>query len=187
MNLYIRLLIVFIGSFFKKKLESIFSVSELTFRVLPNDLDLNGHMNNGRYLVIMDLGRLDLIMRNGTMRFMMKQKSVPILGASKIRYRIPLNPFQKYKLHTQILCWDDKWAYMEQRFIIADGTDKDGAVAAIAIVKGNFYSKKNKSMVDPKEMLKVMNMEGVESPPIPNHVQKWIEAEEALREITQSD
>lgn len=187
MNLYFRLLIVFLSSFFREKLESIFSVSELTFRVLPHDLDLNGHMNNGRYLVIMDLGRLDLIMRNGTMRFMMKQKSVPILGASKIRYRIPLSPFQRYKLQTQILCWDDKWAYMEQRFVIADGSKKDGAVAAIAIVKGNFYSNKNKEMVNPKEMLKVMNIEDVESPPIPRHVQKWIEAEEALREVTQPD
>lgn len=184
MNLYIRLLWVLLSSFFKKKLESIFSVSELTFRVMPHDLDLNGHMNNGRYLVIMDLGRLDLIMRNGTMRFMMKQKSVPILGASKIRYRIPLSPFQKYKLKTQILCWDNKWAYMEQRFVIDDESPKKGAVAAIAIVKGNFYSKKNKEMVNPEEMLKIMNMEGLESPPIPNHVQKWIEAEEALKDVT---
>ena len=30
-------------------------------RVWPNDLDTNAHMNNGRYLTLMDLGRFDLM------------------------------------------------------------------------------------------------------------------------------
>ena len=32
-------------------------------RVLPNDLDLLWHMNNGRYLSLMDQGRVDLMVR----------------------------------------------------------------------------------------------------------------------------
>ncbi len=37
----------------------------MTFRVLPTDLDVLGHMNNGVYLSIMDLGRMDLLQRSG--------------------------------------------------------------------------------------------------------------------------
>mgnify|MGYP003290859366 CR=1 FL=1 len=33
--------------------------SRVCFRVLPNDCDVNLHMNNGRYWTIMDLGRAD--------------------------------------------------------------------------------------------------------------------------------
>jgi len=40
-------------------------VGRLTFRVLPTDLDVLGHMNNGVYLSIMDLGRMDLLQRSG--------------------------------------------------------------------------------------------------------------------------
>ena len=38
---------------------------ELTPRVLPNNLDINGHMNNGRYLTIVDLALFTLFIRSG--------------------------------------------------------------------------------------------------------------------------
>jgi acyl-CoA thioesterase FadM len=37
--------------------------SVVRFRVWPGDLDFNLHMNNGRYLTLMGLGRLDLMAR----------------------------------------------------------------------------------------------------------------------------
>ena len=40
---------------------------QLPLRVLPNDLDTNLHLNNGRYLTLMDLGRVDLMLRMGVM------------------------------------------------------------------------------------------------------------------------
>ena len=39
--------------------------SVLSFRVMPSDLDVNLHMNNGRYLSFMDLGRLHLVAQVG--------------------------------------------------------------------------------------------------------------------------
>jgi hypothetical protein len=39
--------------------------SAVGFRVLPGDLDVNVHLNNGRYLALMDLGRFDLLIRAG--------------------------------------------------------------------------------------------------------------------------
>ena len=40
-------------------------VGRIRLRVLPTDLDVLGHMNNGVYLSIFDLGRFDLL--DGTM------------------------------------------------------------------------------------------------------------------------
>jgi acyl-CoA thioesterase FadM len=35
------------------------------FRVLPNDIDINGHMNNGRYLTMLDLRIVEYFIRVG--------------------------------------------------------------------------------------------------------------------------
>lgn len=183
MNLYLRVLIVFIRSFFKPRLTDIMGHSILHFRVLPNDLDVNGHMNNGRYTTIMDLGRLDLILRNGLMRVMFKQKCVPVLGSIQMRFRIPLMPFQAYRLESRVICWDDKWVFMEQQFIIKKGK-KTGAVAAIGIVKGGFYDQNNRRTVPTQDLLDVLGMPS-HSPAFPDHIKHWIEAEETLKTVTQ--
>ena len=182
MNLYIRVLLVFIRSFLGPRIYGIFDGSRLRLRVLPNDLDFNGHMNNGRYLTIMDLGRFDLILRNGLMALMLKQKSVPILGAVKIRYRLPLMPFQPFDLETRVVAWDEKWIFIEQRFVIVSG-EKAGAVAAIAVLKGSFYDKRRKQTVPTAELLTALKWTGA-PPELPPHIRKWQEAEDLLREIT---
>ncbi len=182
MNLYFRFLLTLIASLFKPRIVSIMETSVLKFRVWPNDLDFNMHMNNGRYLTVMDLGRLDLILRSGLIKAMLKQKSVPVLGASTIRYRIPLNPFQEYELQTKMVCWDEKWAYMEQRFVIAKG-DKAGAIAAVALVKGSFFDQKARKTVPTSDVIALGNMKDV-SPPMPIHVAEWIRSEEHLKEAS---
>ncbi len=57
-------------------------------------------MNNGRYLTVMDLGRLNLILRTGLWRVVMKKKLAPVLASAQIRYRLPLKPFQLFDLET---------------------------------------------------------------------------------------
>lgn len=182
MNLYLRLLILYIRSFFKAPIKDILDISVLNFQVLPNDLDLNGHMNNGRYATIMDLGRMDLCLRNGILKVMIKQKSIPVLGSVQLRFRIPLMPFQSYRLETKVICWDEKWVYLEQQFIIKKGK-KAGVVAAIGIVKGGFYNAKNKQTVPTQDLLDILGIP-THSPPFPHYIQDWITAEESLRDVT---
>jgi acyl-CoA thioesterase FadM len=182
MNLLFRMIKVFISSFFRAKLPTIFSASELYFRVWPNDLDTNLHMNNGRYLTIMDLGRFDLVLRNGLFKFMRLHNSVPVLAAATARFRLSLEPFQRYKLESRVVCWDEKWVYMEQRFIMCGG-DKDGVVAAIGIVKGGFLNRRKKEMVPTEDILKELNFTD-KSPQFPPHIKSWAKAEDKLRDIT---
>ena len=179
MNLFFRMLFVFIASFFKPRISSMLDETTLRLRVLPNDLDINMHMNNGRYFTIMDLGRFDLVLRTGLMRMMMREKSVPILGSAKIRFRLPLMPFEPFNLVTRVVGWDDKWAYIEQKFIKVSG-DKAGAVAAVAILKGSFYSKKTKTTVPTHDLLHLLGHDEP-SPPLPEYIVKWQDAEDSLR------
>ena len=117
--------------------------SILTFRVWPNDLDINLHMNNGRYLTIMDLGRADLMIRCGLGKVILKRRWMPVLGAVTIQYRRSLSPFQGFRLRTRILCWDEKWVFLEHRV-----KSLDGQVAAVAIAKGLLRSPAG--LVDPR-------------------------------------
>ncbi len=182
MNLYLRLFYMFIASFFKQRVTEVLDESRLEFCVLPNDLDLNGHMNNGRYLTIMDLGRMDYVLRVGLAGYVIKNKYIPVLSSAQMRYRLPLLPFQKYTLTTRIICWDDKWVFMEHRFLIKGGK-KDGAVAAIGLVKGSFFSKQTRTTIPTGDIMRAIGKEAI-SPAMPPYIAQWAQAEESLREIT---
>ena len=68
MNLYLRLISVLWSALFRRRNIAALETAVLEFRVLPNDLDPNWHMNNGRYLTIMDLGRFDMTLHSGLIR-----------------------------------------------------------------------------------------------------------------------
>ena len=185
MNLYLRFLIVLIASFFRPRIRDILGVSTLRMRVQPNDLDLNGHMNNGRYPSLMDLGRLDLVLRSGLLRLMLREKSVPVLASVQIRFRIGMNVFEPFDLQTRVICWDEKWVYMEQRFVLVSGL-KAGSVAAIALVKGGFYDRRTRTTVPTQDLLNAVGVQ-TQSPVFPVYITEWTQAEEALRAHTKSN
>jgi len=114
MNLYLRLLILFIRSRFKPRL-GLMDKSVLKFYVLPSDLDINMHMNNGRFNSIMDLGRVDIMLRTGFLKIMHQRKWLGVVGSIHTRFRRPLKLFQAYELQSQVIYWDDKWTWIEHK------------------------------------------------------------------------
>jgi acyl-CoA thioesterase FadM len=128
-NLYLRLLYTLVYSFWQGK-ASLPDEQRLSFRTWPHDLDLNFHMNNGRYLTLMDLGRLQLIVRLGLLGPVLRRHWMPVVGGIQIRFRRSLAPFQAFELGTRIVSWDEKWIYIEQKFY------SEGTLIAQAYVKG---------------------------------------------------
>jgi len=64
MNLYFRLVLTIIRALLSEKVRcDENSVSK--WRVLPNDIDAYGHMNNGRYLTLLGLAAIDAVIRTG--------------------------------------------------------------------------------------------------------------------------
>ena len=114
-------------------------------RVLPNDLDVQMHMNNGRFLSIMDLGRLDLIIRLGFWRVARKRGWYPIVGSVKIDYRRPLTVFQKFDMTTRIVGWDERWVFVEQEM------HSNGKLCAHGIFKTMIRSKEG--LVTPQDVM----------------------------------
>lgn len=92
-------------------------VSRSSFRVWPTDIDILRHMNNGKYLSILDIARFDLIQRNGIFKLFMSEGWYPVVVGQTISYRKSLNPWKKFCVESRILGFDDQAVYMEQRFV----------------------------------------------------------------------
>lgn len=129
MNLYFRLIYILLKSWRSARLEPL-ATSVIPMRVWINDLDLNRHMNNGRFLTIMDLGRMDLLKRTGTLKMAIANKWMPIVGTASMEFLRPLKFAQQYELHSRISSWDDKWFYIEQIFYSRD------KIIAVGKIKG---------------------------------------------------
>lgn len=129
MNLFLRLFYVLIASFFRPRLAIGNAVSDIQLMTFPNDLDINLHVNNGRYLTLCDLNRVDLFIRTGLARVMIKQGWMPIIAEHTMVYRKSLGAFRKFQAKLEVTHWDEKYFFMQHCFsvdgkIIAEGTSK---------------------------------------------------------------
>ena len=107
----------------------------LPLRVLPNDIDFAGHMNNGVYFTMADLGRIDLAIRSGWLRAQVRHRVSPVVMQETMTFRTSLQPLQAYELHSALAGWDRISVYYEQRFVV------DGQVCAQALVRMRFLRK----------------------------------------------
>ncbi len=121
MNLYLRLIWALIRS---RRLPAIQPGDwiERSLRVWPNDLDINAHMNNGRYLTIVDLMLVEYFVRTGFAATMLKAGWRPMSGGAFISYRKGLKPWQRYRLRFTLAGADTAWNYMRFEFLREDGT-----------------------------------------------------------------
>ncbi len=177
MNLYFRLIFLLLSFKFRAKLVPPFGISKLNFYVYPNDLDTNLHMNNGRYLTLMDLGRLDLILRGGMWRIILKNGWQPMLSGASIRYRRELRPFQRFTLQSRIVYWSDKNFVMEQSFVT-----QDNITAAKALVRGGMYSRKDRQFIEVARLFADIGYSGV-SPEATPEVLAFLASEGALKRV----
>ena len=165
MNLYFRLLILLVRLIGLPR-RRLFEESRVGFRVLPTDCDVNLHMNNGRYLAFMDLGRLHLVAQIGLLGIILRRRWGAALGAAEINFIRPLAPFQKFDLVTRIVTWDGKYVYMEHRF------ESGGVLCAHAFVKGLFLDKRGH--VANTEVAAELGYTGA-PPPMPEELRIWAE------------
>lgn len=156
MNLYFRLLVFMIRVRFRSRL-SMWDTSTVSFRVNPADLDVQRHMNNGRYLTLMDLGRMDLMLRSGFWKKVTDQGWYPVIAGQSITYRRSLTLWQKFELSSRVIGHDERWIYMEQVFRVGE------KVYADAVIRARFLRRSGGS-VDIDEILALAG-------PVPGDVQ----------------
>lgn len=158
MNLWLRLIGFFICVWSRPKLNSLVGKSALSFRVWPSDLDLSFHMNNGRYLTLMDLGRLDFMVRTGLAREVLRYGWMPVVSTGLVRYRRELRCFQPFVLETLIIDWDETHVLFEHRFIFSKG-ERAGDVAAYCLIRAGLYDKTAGAFVPVERLIDLVGLQ----------------------------
>jgi acyl-CoA thioesterase FadM len=169
MNLWFRLIRIFLSGIFAPHV-AWDTPTQVYFRVWPTDLDINLHMTNSRYLALMDLGRTNLLLQSGLWKFIRQEKLAPVIAGSLVRFRRPINLFERITLTTQVIGWDAKWMFIEHRL------ERNGELACQAIVKGVFVGKAGS--VSPAVIAKGLGQDAT-SPPLPGWIEAWLAVEYA--------
>ena len=166
MNLYLRLAVLLFRLIALPQ-KQLLEESRVSFRVLPNDCDINFHMNNGRYLSFMDLGRVHLMRQSRLLGHIISNRWMPVLTAAEINFIRSLAPFQKFEIVTRIATWDDKYFYMEQRF------ESNGALCAHSFVKGLFLGRGGTRIAN-DDVIAAVGWHG-DRPAMPEELKIWSE------------
>lgn len=98
---------------------------------LPSDCDLNFHVNNARYLRLMDMGRLALVTRSGWLGSMIRNRWGAVVGAAEIEFLRELPILSRFTLESRVVGWDAKWFYIEQRFLLGRDVAAVGRVQVV--------------------------------------------------------
>lgn len=114
---------------------TLWDTASTPFRVAPTDLDLLRHMNNGKYLSILDVARIDLLTRSGFWAVLKERGWYPVVAGQTITYRKSLKLGQRFEVRTRIIGFDDRWGFIEQTFVSGE------TVYAQAIVRTRFLKR----------------------------------------------
>lgn len=167
MHLFLRTLLHLFLSKRRSRLD-FWGVSSVPMRVLPTDIDIAGHINNGMYFSLMDLGRFDLLVRCGFWKTMMQRGWRPVVNAETIAFRKSLNLWQKYRMESKILGFDERAIYLEHRMVC------NGEIYARAVIASRLVSK-----LGPVSNEEIFEAAGQTPPPgmvLPDWIHQWREA-----------
>jgi len=163
MNLWFRLLLMLLRRPWRNPVKALGS-TVIRMRVWPLDLDFNRHVTNGRYFTLADVGRMDFVLRSGAYRVAIRTKALPIVGDTWGKFRRELRLFETFEVHTRMLGWDDKWSFMEHRFL------SKGRVIGVVVMRGLFRS--SKGIIPPGEFVRELGLLE-KSPAMPQWLTSW--------------
>jgi acyl-CoA thioesterase FadM len=164
MNLFLRLLLLLLTSRFQPRCD-VLGPARKRFVVWPPDLDVLFHVNNGVYLSMLDVARVDLMLRSGAAAALRRHGFYPVVAAETIRFRRSLQLFQVFEVETAIIGWDDKAFIIEHHFWRGD------ELVAEAVIRARFLRRKG-GTVSSQELLAAIGRPAP-SPALPPWIDAW--------------
>lgn len=131
------------GKFIDPRLKLVGDESVLSYYASLGYCDWNVHMGNSSYNLLCDFaryhhlarlfGRLDLAGAN---------------GGVYMRFKRSITPLERFAIHTRVAGYDEKWLFIEHRFMVA------GRCKACGISKVAFQDRKTGTMLRPLDELR---------------------------------
>jgi acyl-CoA thioesterase FadM len=136
------------------------SESRLAFRCLPFDIDFNSHLNNARYMMLADLGRIDIFLRAGLIALARKNGWAPMIGGLESVYVREIRLWRRFEVVSSIETWEGTQVIGRHRFVL-----DNGETAALIMTTGGVYDRPGRRFVDIDEVVMALGRSVQPRPP----------------------
>ncbi|HEY9899606.1 MAG TPA: acyl-CoA thioesterase [Pantanalinema sp.] len=136
MTVRLRLAAMLVRWFFKERGGAPVPVSRLSMRCGLLDCDINRHMNNSRYLALMDLGRYHLTLASGLGRELWRRRWFPVLVRAEIDFKRSIKPGERFVLETSLAEVGTKRVVLSQRFWLGETLAAEALVTGVFVHRG---------------------------------------------------
>jgi len=134
--------------------------SRLAFRCLPTDIDANLHLNNARYMMLADVGRIDIFLRAGLLRLARERGWAPMLGGLQTVFVREIRLWRRFEVVSTVETWQGTQVIGGHRFVL-----EDGRTAAQVLTTAGIYDRRGKRFVEMDEALAALGHHIVPRPP----------------------
>ena len=125
--------------------------SRLSFRCLPTDVDTNLHLNNARYMMLADVGRIDIFARAGLIELARKRRWAPMMGGLQAVYVREIRLWKKFDVVSTLETWEDTQVIGRHRFVL-----EDGRTAAVVMTTAGVYDFANRRFIPVDEIVAIL-------------------------------
>ncbi|KAF7722626.1 hypothetical protein EC973_002898 [Apophysomyces ossiformis] len=137
--------------------DPLFSVVSLNHRCYWDDIDYNQHMNNSTYNKNLDFSRIYLLYTILPRVMMEPDHHIFAHNAGVLTlFKKEIAPLQRYTIQSRIWTWNNKWLWLQHRFVFT--RDNKQVVACIAVSKIVFKRTSGKT-VAPAHVLELCGHE----------------------------
>ena len=133
--------------------------SRLSFRCLPTDIDPNLHLNNARYLMLADLGRMDIFLRAGLLQLTRKMNWAPMMGGVQSVFVREIRLWKRFEVVSSIETWEGTQVIGRHRF------ELDGRTAALVMTTAGVYDRTNRRFLEIDEVIAALGRRIEPRPP----------------------
>jgi acyl-CoA thioesterase FadM len=134
--------------------------SRLSFRCLPTDIDFNLHLNNARYLMLADIGRIDLYFRTGVVRLAREKGWAPMLGGVQSVFAREIRLWQRFDVVSSLETWDGTEIIGRHAFVL-----DSGETAALVMTTAGVYDRKARRFVEIGEVISALGIDAAPRQP----------------------
>jgi len=174
MNLFLRLVRVFLSALWSSQRVDMLDKTQLRFRVWLVDQDMFAHMTNSRYLSFGDLGTINYMIRSGFWPVLRKHGWFPVICAQHVVINRMLRSPQRFDLQTQVLAWDDTYVCLRHQFLRGETVHAELRVVAR-------FASRSRKRVETSDVMAAMKLDHT-SPPVPDTYSNMIKEIRAGRE-----
>ena len=134
--------------------------SRLSFRCLPHDIDRNMHLNNARYMMLADVGRIDIFLRSGFWALCSRNGWGPMMGGLQSAYVREIRLWKRFDVVSTLETWEDTQVIGRHRFVL-----EGGETAALVMTTAGVYDSRNRRFVPIDEIVSALGAEMRPRPP----------------------